>query len=433
MSVIYLIFYIFAGIGMSIECIKLINEKKLRSLIIGLALIFWIVPDFMMFNYWGIHISFVFVFAFSYILPALEAIQLKTLRFYRSEFYYILFLFLVLIYALLTPVLKNPVQEYYGPKLGEYLYSMIIFIIIFCTYMYDATELIDDYIDLIILAMLAYAFKNFYMIGFSNFRVSYELKVQDLKNIIFASRTLGFGGILALYRLVKTKKIIYIIPTLILFGQMVMCESRGTLVAISLALFYVLFGAKRKYKILNIRRINLKNVILVSIMLAAFIYGGKYLYDHGFLQRLQYKLAYFRMGKQEDRNILYADLLTVLKNHFPFGIGFGGTQNALLEVDSVVSYNYPHNLLLEIFLEEGFLLGIYFTVIMLRTMISCAKTELHNKNILWVVLFIYSFVNSMFSGDITGNSWLFVLGLLISSFQIKSTYKSGLNMTKVQE
>lgn len=70
---------------------------------------------------------------------------------------------------------------------------------------------------------------------------------------------------------------------------------------------------------------------------------------------------------------------------------------------------------------------------MLRTMISCAKTELHNKNILWVVLFIYSFVNSMFSGDITGNSWLFVLGLLISSFQIKSTYKSGLNMTKVQE
>ena len=125
MSVIYLIFYIFAGIGMSIECIKLINEKKLRSLIIGLALIFWIVPDFMMFNYWGIHISFVFVFAFSYILPALEAIQLKTLRFYRSEFYYILFLFLVLIYALLTPVLKNPVQEYYGPKLGEYLYSMI--------------------------------------------------------------------------------------------------------------------------------------------------------------------------------------------------------------------------------------------------------------------------------------------------------------------
>lgn len=114
--------------------------------------------------------------------------------------------------------------------------------------MYDATELIDDYIDLIILAMLAYAFKNFYMIGFSNFRVSYELKVQDLKNIIFASRTLGFGGILALYRLVKTKKIIYIIPTLILFGQMVMCESRGTLVAISLALFYVLFGAKENIK-----------------------------------------------------------------------------------------------------------------------------------------------------------------------------------------
>lgn len=133
MSVIYLIFYIFAGIGMSIECIKLINEKKLRSLIIGLALIFWIVPDFMMFNYWGIHISFVFVFAFSYILPALEAIQLKTLRFYRSEFYYILFLFLVLIYALLTPVLKSRSRILWSKTrrifvFHDYIYNYFLYI-----------------------------------------------------------------------------------------------------------------------------------------------------------------------------------------------------------------------------------------------------------------------------------------------------------------
>lgn len=433
MSNIALTLYIFAIIGMFIKCVKLIHERKMRSLIIGLALTFWIVPDFMIFNYWGIHISFVFILFFSYALPMLEAIQLKTFRFNRIEFSYILFLFLVLIYAFLTPVLKNSVREYYGSKLGEYLYSLLLFIIIFCTYMYEATELVDNYVDLIILAMLAYAFKNFYMAGFMNFRVTYELNVQDLKNIIFASRILGLGSILALYRLVKTKKFIYIIPTLILLGQMLMCESRGTLVAISLALLYMFFLTKGKNKKINIRRINLKSALLIFVMLAAVIYGGKYLYDNGFFHRFQYKWEYFRMGKQEDRNILYVDLLTALKNHFPFGIGFGGTQNALYEVGSIVSYNYPHNLLLEIFLEEGSILGIYFLLIMVKTVIRCGKINLHSQSILWATLFIYSLVNSMFSGDITGNAWLFVLGLLISSLHLKNISKFDLSLAKLQE
>lgn len=93
-----------------------------------------------------------------------------------------------------------------------------------------------------------------------------------------------------------------------------------------------------------------------------------------------------------------------LKNIW-FGNGIGSFGILFLNADE---YYYPHNLLLEFYIEYGIIGVLLF---MLPILLILRKSSL---NYITIATAFY-FINSMFSGDIVGNNFLFIF-LYLSSF-----------------
>ena len=93
-----------------------------------------------------------------------------------------------------------------------------------------------------------------------------------------------------------------------------------------------------------------------------------------------------------------------LKNIW-FGNGIGSFGILFLNADE---YYYPHNLLLEFYIEYGIIGVLLF---MLPVLLILRKSSL---NYITIATAFY-FINSMFSGDIVGNNFLFIF-LYLSSF-----------------
>lgn len=88
------------------------------------------------------------------------------------------------------------------------------------------------------------------------------------------------------------------------------------------------------------------------------------------------------------------------------GIGVG---NSYIVISEIPIRFYPHNIFIEIFLENGFVSLSLFTITLLCALLRARKSY-------WVPLFILGFVNALFSGDIIQNEKLFLfVGLSFSS------------------
>ena len=142
------------------------------------------------------------------------------------------------------------------------------------------------------------------------------------------------------------------------------------------------------------------------------------MYNSGLLNRFAYKYAYYSMGIKEARDYLYSDCLDIILSTFPFGIGFGNTYMTLLKYGSVALYDYPHNILLELFMEDGALIGGIFIVLIGWYLFICLRGNVKRKKYLFTALFIFSLINSVLSGDVISNVGIFVVGSFVSRADI---------------
>lgn len=78
------------------------------------------------------------------------------------------------------------------------------------------------------------------------------------------------------------------------------------------------------------------------------------------------------------------------------GNGIGSYNFVATGVDELY---YPHNLFIETILETG-LIGLIILLLSLKIVFP-------QKSYFLLICFIYFFINSMFSGDISGNNYLF--------------------------
>lgn len=405
---------------MIFTCVKLIKRHMLREVIIGLCLTFYFVPDFMIFDYWKIHISFIFIFLFSYAVPIILAVDKNRnkngflFKIFKDQYKYYIFYILILLSALITLIFNREYVAYFYTKIGGFLYTVVLFFVIVSIYRKEIITDIDAYCDIIILAVIAYMFKNFYMTGIQNFRIFYENNFMDLKNMIFASRMLGLGIFLSFFSYLRTKKIIYIVSMLAIFTQMVMFESRGPLIALAVTVIAVLalYLIKKKKQ-----RFKIRSLFVIMSIIVVILFIIRYLFNGGFLDRLIYKYNYFVMNRREARNYLYSDCLDIMFENFPIGVGFGNTYKVLKEFGSSVRYYYPHNLILELFMEDGLLIGFVFFCILLSNFRFCIKCEIDRNSLLFISIYLFSFINSLLSGDIVGNSWVFIIGSFLSCME----------------
>ncbi len=95
----------------------------------------------------------------------------------------------------------------------------------------------------------------------------------------------------------------------------------------------------------------------------------------------------------------------------PFGVGLGNFSEHIQVYDYGEIINYPHNIFLEVFIEGGWLPGVFFLLIVFMAILrSFNKIKWFKRvTMLLFLVLIFLSVNALFSFDLNGNRLFFVL------------------------
>jgi O-antigen ligase len=93
----------------------------------------------------------------------------------------------------------------------------------------------------------------------------------------------------------------------------------------------------------------------------------------------------------------------------PLGLGIGGFAK-IYNFGSVTDRVYPHNIVLEIAVEEGWVIGLFFVFVVLMALVQgyrCANAEPSMRP--FFAILIYALCNSLVSGDMNDNRIVYAL------------------------
>ncbi len=109
--------------------------------------------------------------------------------------------------------------------------------------------------------------------------------------------------------------------------------------------------------------------------------------------------------------------LEIIKSHPIIGVGFGGFNSDFENNKIQKLIKYPHNIILEYLVETG-LIGFLFFLILFVKIILALK-----KNLLSLILFLFSFWLALFSKDISTQAflWVFIAVGEISNVKFRKT------------
>lgn len=249
--------------------------------------------------------------------------------------------------------------------------------------------------------------------GFGTSMSNGRLTLND-GNPIGLGRAVSIASLYLIVLLVHNKiKIIkfsiFIVPVMYV---LLFTGSKGPIVSMVIALGIVFFRQIRKF--LNKKVFLRISFFAITSLLTLFLLY--YFLPSSPISRL------FNLGYDDStfiRTIVYKDALRLIAE-YPGGIGLGN-------FGSYSYAQYPHNMILEAFVELGWIPGTAFILLILIAFIGLKK--LSKQNIYWEMLFaffIMSFLNSMVTGDLTSPKELYVLiPIGINSFISKYSQKKN--------
>ncbi|OCW96325.1 O-antigen ligase family protein [Alishewanella sp. HH-ZS] len=245
---------------------------------------------------------------------------------------------------------------------------------------------------------------NYYAYAIFNFlnnpilSVNNRLEIGEANPIWISREVLEF---LIIYFFIYKRNLLFSITSSFLtFVVVVVSGSKGPILSFLVTVFISL---KFRAKIL---------FIFLSFLTAGFTYfiAWNYLPDNfsDFIVQRFFRVVPEGASQHfvdESRNVVWAKTILASFSDFKiFFLGEGVGQSFKLLGYSEVRY-YPHNLILEILYENGFLVLASFVVLLLKAFSVKSKISL---------LLIFHFLNSLFSGDILMNEKLFLfLGMSI--------------------
>ena len=145
----------------------------------------------------------------------------------------------------------------------------------------------------------------------------------------------------------------------------------------------------------------------------------------------QFKTSFLDVGKTKrlitkDSRSKNARLVFIYRSFdlikvYPLGVGLGNWQTYANKFDAkhLLKHQYPHNLILEIFVELGLVTGILFLIVLIKLIFfSYNRMQKYNtlQNTFFPLLFylqFYLILNSFFSGSLVDSRLLFVIMAMI--------------------
>ncbi len=310
--------------------------------------------------------------------------------------YYLLFLCIIVVFFI-YPMHFQTAED----KLFRLLYLIVfkIFALSLLNYKYLYNNKASLYRNLAYSSSLILClFFVFYQLGFTaNYNDSTrEVLVGFLNPIWFSRFVADFCFIIIFYMLIK-KKFNFVFLVSIFFGLLLLFSSgsRGPFVALLVTVYFFIYIRYYDYR---------KKIILVSLVL-----GGTVL-PFAVVLLMNFNM-YSVIARQE---YIFKSMGFIMNN--AWGYGFSSFGMLVRGVDVIA---YPHNIFFEILVEIG-VVGFFVFLLLLKR----AKGYLTSDNI-FSFLFIMSLINAQFSGDLIGNSYIFIyLFLSIKLFSIPKKYRS---------
>lgn len=214
----------------------------------------------------------------------------------------------------------------------------------------------------------------------------------------------------------EKKKIINFILIIGLIGVIFVSGSKGPILALGLSwIYYIYISHKNKFNLKFVRQILIFLLIIVVVLF--LLNNFKYL---DFI-KLRFSLDSIFVNAKGYRVERYDFTWEMIKEKILLGYGFGSWPILYRGVDYI---DYPHNILLEFWVETGIIGLSAFIIIVILALKGVSKA---NSSIQMVAtFFILSLIMAMFSGSISeGNRGIYTYLGMISA--IKSLERQELD------
>jgi hypothetical protein len=218
---------------------------------------------------------------------------------------------------------------------------------------------------------------------------------------IGTARVLGAGVVVALsFALVSTRlRWLWATVGAVGAGLTIAVGSRGPAISVMVSLSLVIVLAK----VLKGRRT--KAIIQGSLLVGTLAY-----LSFASSARASDRVVLFIAGEQSDlgRQFLFKEALRQLVTS-PFGVGWGGFRvQSSLGAISAGEAVYPHNMILEVWLEGGWIAGIVFVLLIGASLVGYVRLSVTPVGAALLGLGLYWLAVAQTSSDINGNrmTWL---------------------------
>jgi O-antigen ligase len=143
--------------------------------------------------------------------------------------------------------------------------------------------------------------------------------------------------------------------------------------------------------------------LLVILAFAGLAYAAVLSFGGSGLDRLE-------SGVDSGRSDLYAQTWDIIREQPIVGIGWGNFPLYIFDYASDDGTLYPHNILLEVWMEGGILALLGFLVLSFFALIRAYRAALDRawSSALFGLL-VYALINALFSSDIVGNRLMWIL------------------------
>jgi len=235
-------------------------------------------------------------------------------------------------------------------------------------------------------------------------------QLQDVAPYQLTTLLFGFGFILSLHfslKNVQKTKIFLLHLSLSAFFIFIMLSSggRGAFVSSIIAsLFLITVFLINNYE-LGYRTIVQTSTFICLILIASFPIYSYFNTNFRTIERLLVD------SPLQNRLMYYPTAFRSILNNPLFGIGFGGWPSVWYQV-----HDHPHNILLEITTESGFI-GLFLFLSIVIYLLSHFRPIIHSNNnnkIVVLVIVIYLLIWRMVSGDLASDRYLFTFLALLA-------------------
>jgi O-antigen ligase len=357
-------------------------------------------------------------FAIPLFLTIIVHLQVSDKPIYKPKLILIVSFISLFVWILIT-CLYTVSEEYYKDKLLRTLLIYLAFffpIIYFKDYSYfkDFINSISAFATIVILMLTGV------IIIYGNLEILFyatELESLNIPDYLIISEILGAFILLNHSR---NGKLILLLKLIALF-YMIMLGGRGPIIFLAIIyIFYYLFRTK----------LTFQKIILVVIIPFLFISSLSLFQEWEFSKIMFYRVSTLIEGDAfESRGELIQISTAIIKEKFLFGTGYGGFGMAAFGSDFRA---YPHNIILEIFVETGIvglLLILFFVVYFFaRIFVRLNNNKQDVCTLDFSLCFIYLFLNAMKSSSFVDVRNLFgLMGIVIAYYAIEYKFKRTMN------